>query len=54
MQNPSEIEMNRTVDLGAMELYGTNVIGTDPFFVAELPGESFEKYRGDDHARADF
>jgi hypothetical protein len=53
MRNPSEIEINRTVDINAMKLYAANVISTDPFFVAEALGESFEKYRGDEHARAD-
>lgn len=33
--------MNRTVDIGAMELYAASVIGTDPFFVAEKLRESF-------------
>ena len=33
--------MNRTVDIGAMELYAASVIGTDPFFVAEKLRECF-------------
>lgn len=33
--------MNRTGDIGAMELYAASVIGTDPFFVAEALEESF-------------
>lgn len=28
--------VNRTCDIGAMELYAASVIGTDPFFVAEV------------------
>lgn len=33
--------VNRTCDIGAMELYAASVIGTDPFFVAELMREYF-------------
>lgn len=33
--------MNRTGDIGAMELYAASVIGTDPFFVAEALKGSF-------------
>lgn len=35
--------MNRTGDIGAMELYAASVIGTDPFFVAETLAESFQE-----------
>jgi hypothetical protein len=33
--------VNRTGDIGAMELYAANVIGTDPFFVIGQLGEVF-------------
>jgi hypothetical protein len=33
--------ITRTCDMGAMELYAASVIGTDPFFVAELMREYF-------------
>jgi len=33
--------VNRTGDIGGMELYAANVIGTDPFFVAEQLKEAF-------------
>ncbi|MFQ6058432.1 MAG: hypothetical protein ACE5MB_06110 [Anaerolineae bacterium] len=33
--------VNRTCDIGAMELYAASVIGTDPFFVAKLLREYF-------------
>lgn len=33
--------MNRTGDIGAMELYAASVIGSDPFFVAETLGAGF-------------
>ena len=33
--------INRTCDIGAMELYAASVIGTDPFFVADLMREYF-------------
>ncbi|GAB4522668.1 MAG: hypothetical protein Kow0047_33200 [Anaerolineae bacterium] len=34
--------VNRTADIGAMELYAANVIGTDPFYVAEQMREVFD------------
>jgi hypothetical protein len=33
--------INRTGDIGGMELYAANVIGTDPFFVIEQLAEAF-------------
>lgn len=33
--------LNRTGDIGAMELYAASVIGTDPFYVAEVLRENF-------------
>lgn len=33
--------LNRTGDIGAMELYAASVIGTDPFYVAEIMRERF-------------
>lgn len=34
--------MNRTGDIGAMELYAASVIGTDPFFVTEALESAFQ------------
>lgn len=34
---------NQTADIGAMELYAANVIGTDPFFVADALRERFRQ-----------
>lgn len=34
--------LNRTGDIGAMELYAASVIGSDPFFVAETLSNCFE------------
>ncbi len=33
--------VNRTADIGAMELYAANVIGTDPFFVMQQMRQAF-------------
>jgi hypothetical protein len=35
--------MNRTGDIGAMELYAASVIGTDPFYVAEALETAFQE-----------
>jgi hypothetical protein len=34
--------VNRTADIGAMELYAANVIGTDPFYVAQQLVRAFQ------------
>ncbi|HIC90361.1 MAG TPA: hypothetical protein EYP04_13290 [Anaerolineae bacterium] len=34
--------LNQTGDIGAMELYAANVIGTDPFFVADQLRQEFD------------
>jgi hypothetical protein len=35
--------LNRTADIGAMELYAASVIGTDPFFVADVLKKRFQQ-----------